>query len=322
MGKLIVFNFITLNGNYKDSIGDTSWHRHGEEESEYAMENMKSDNILLFGRVTYEMMAGYWASPAAKQNSPQMAKSMNDAEKYVFSKKLKKTTWKNSKILKGNLEKEILALKQKSKKDIVILGSGSLAASCASLGLIDEYQIMIDPVLLDGAQIFKGISNKIDLRLTHSRVFQKSGVVLLCYEVIPSRIQKIKIEKDINVFYVKAKSFPEGIHDAIDTLQTLTPKSKKRRFFGISNPDKKGVIQYKACAEELKKQEGKRLGLETFRIKKGMYLSILVKDFQKDPMQIGSAFQEMLFRPEIDPKGYCLEWYQNETDVLCLVPIG
>lgn len=322
MGKLIIFNFMTLNGNYKGNKGDISWHKHGEEEAEYALMNMKSANILLFGRVTYEMMSGFWTSDMANEHSPQMAESMNQAEKYVFSSSLKKATWKNSKILKGNLEKEILKLKKNSKKDIVILGSGSLVTQCAELGLIDEYQIMIDPVISQGTQILKSVRSKIDLKLIHSRVFQKSGVILLCYEPVQTRIEKTKIEKDIKIFYVKAKSFPEGIHEAIDALHALTPKSKNRRFFGVSSPDKKGIIQYKACAEEIKKNEGKSLGLETFTIKKGNYLSILVKNFKKEPMQIGNAFQEILSQKEIDPNGYCLEWYQGEDNVLCLVPTG
>ena len=184
MGKLIAFNFITLNGNFKGAKGDISWHTHGEEESEYALENMKSDNILLFGRITYEMMAGYWKTSMAKENSPLLAKSMNEAEKIVFSTTLKKADWKNTKIVKTNIGEFIQKIKKTSKKDITILGSGSIVTQCAELGLIDEYQIMVDPVVRAGAQIFKGLKCDLDLKLLRTKTFLKSGVVLLCYEPI------------------------------------------------------------------------------------------------------------------------------------------
>lgn len=91
MRKLSVFNFITLNGFYKGPGGDISWHKHGEEGSKFSEENLKSANILLFGRVTYEMMAGFWPSPMAYETFPAVAEGMNNTDKIVFSKTLKKS---------------------------------------------------------------------------------------------------------------------------------------------------------------------------------------------------------------------------------------
>ena len=71
MAKLNAFTFLTLNGYYKGAKGDVSWHKHGAEEGEYAMEEIKSDSILLFGRVTYQMMASYWPTPMAEKNDPE-----------------------------------------------------------------------------------------------------------------------------------------------------------------------------------------------------------------------------------------------------------
>jgi len=182
MRKVTVFNFITLNGYFEGPKGDISWHRHGAEENEYAVEALKSGSTLLFGRVTYKMMASYWSTPIAIKNDPVVAEGMNNAEKIVFSRTLKKVEWNNTRLLKSNVVKEIKKMKQQPGKDIAILGSGSIATQLAEHGLIDEYQIMVDPVVIgNGTSLFKDIKNKLDLKLTSTRTF-KSGVVLLCYK--------------------------------------------------------------------------------------------------------------------------------------------
>ena len=145
MGKLSVFNFITLNGFYKGTNNDISWHRHGTEENEFASEGLKSDSMLLFGRVTYQMMAGYWPTPMAAQNDPTVAEGMNSSEKIVFTRTLKKAEWNNTRIISDNVIEEVKKLK-KNGKDMTILGSGSIVTLFAEHGLIDEYQIMVDPV--------------------------------------------------------------------------------------------------------------------------------------------------------------------------------
>src|SRR5215217_1173198 len=106
MGKLIGFNVITLNGYFKGPGGDISWHKHGGEEGEYAAEMSQAGSTLLFGRVTYEMMAGYWPTPLAMEMAPAVATGMNNAEKIVFSKTLRETSWQNTRIISGNLEDE------------------------------------------------------------------------------------------------------------------------------------------------------------------------------------------------------------------------
>lgn len=181
MPQLTCFNFISLDGYYKGVDNDIHWHRHGEEEGKFSAENMKSGNTLLFGRVTYEMMAGYWPSPMAMENSPVVAAGMNNANKIVFSRTLSKADWENTRLIKDNIVEEISKLKKLPGKDMTILGSGSIITQFAEAGLIDEYQFMIDPVALgNGTPIFKNIHAKMDLELLSSRVF-KSGTVLLTY---------------------------------------------------------------------------------------------------------------------------------------------
>lgn len=182
MGKISVFNFITLNGFYKGLHGDISWHRHGGEENEFSEEGANSDSILLFGRVTYEMMAGYWPSEMAKQNSAVVAEGMNKSEKIVISTTLKKADWNNTRIIRENVIEELTNLKNSTEKPMTILGSGSIVTLLANHYLIDTYQFMLDPVALGvGTPVFNGLENKLDLELTGSRVF-KSGVVLLSYK--------------------------------------------------------------------------------------------------------------------------------------------
>ncbi len=182
MRRLIAFDFVTLNGYFEGAKGDTSWHRHGVEENKFAEDNLKSGGILLFGRVTYELLAGYWSTPTAIRDNPIVAEGMNKAEKIVFSRTLKKAEWNNTRVLKDNIVEEIKKMKQTPGKDMALLGSGSILTQFAEQGIIDEYQIMVDPVVIsDGTPIFKNLKHKLDLKLTATRTF-KSGVVLLCYQ--------------------------------------------------------------------------------------------------------------------------------------------
>jgi dihydrofolate reductase len=181
MGKVRVFNFVTLNGYYKGPNGDISWHRHGAEENAYAAEALKTGSTLLFGRATYELMASYWPTPLAVQNDPLVAAGMNNAEKIVFSRTLEQVDWNNARLVRENVAETVRKMKQHPGKDMTILGSGSIATQLAERGLIDEYQIMVDPVVLgEGTPIFKGIGHTLDLELTSTKTF-KSGVVLLNY---------------------------------------------------------------------------------------------------------------------------------------------
>ena len=184
MGKLVAFDFISLNGFFKGPDGDLSWAHDDEESDAFAIESNKEGGILLFGRVTYEMMAGFWLTPYAHELYAEMADGMNKAEKVVFSRTLVKPEWNNTRVVKDDMVEEIKMLKQIRGKDMAILGSGSIVNQLTEAGLIDEYQIMIHPIVLGGGTpILNGIKRKLNLKLISSRVF-KSGKVLLCYEPV------------------------------------------------------------------------------------------------------------------------------------------
>ena len=170
-----------MDGYFHGPQGDISWHRHGAEENKYAVKGLRSESILLFGRVTYEMMAGYWPSPSAMKNDPVVAERMNRADKIVFSRTLKKATWNNTQLVGGNIGEAIRKMKKTPGKDMTLLGSGNILTQLAEQDLIDEYQIMVDPVALGaGTPIFQGLKRKLDLKLAASKKF-KSGVVLHRY---------------------------------------------------------------------------------------------------------------------------------------------
>lgn len=182
MRKLTAYNFLTLNGFFKGPNEDTDWHTHGEEEANYSEESLAQNNILLFGRKTYEMMVSFWPTPQARELFPKVAEGMNTAEKIVFSRTPFEPEWKNTQVISGDIVDQIHALKRSPGKNMTILGSGSIISLFTDHNLIDEYQFMIDPVAIpDGTPVFTNITQKLDLQLTGSKIFN-SGVVLLHYQ--------------------------------------------------------------------------------------------------------------------------------------------
>jgi len=128
--------------------------------------------------------------------------------------------------------------------------------------------------------------------------------------------------EDIQVMYVAATDFPEGVERAHIQLHAMLTEKERRRFFGISWPDKDGHIIYKAACDEMEPGEAQKLGLETFTIKSGPYNSFYIKDFMEDMGSMKRAFKLLLEQHEVDPDGYCLEWYIGDNDVKCMVPLG
>ncbi len=182
MRKLSSFTFLSLDGYYKGIDEDITWHRHGEEENQYSEDSLESNNILLFGRTTYEVMYSFWPTPMAAKLFPKVALGMNKAAKIVFSNSFQSVYWNNTQIMNGNIIDTIRRLKSTEGDNLSILGSGSMVRQFSESALIDSYQIMIDPVVLGkGTSLFNGMKNKLDLELVDTRVF-KSGVILLIYQ--------------------------------------------------------------------------------------------------------------------------------------------
>lgn len=182
MRKLTVFNLMTLDGYFAGDGGDISWHNVDEEFQELANAASNSGNTLLFGRVTYELMASYWPTPEAMKSDPIVASGMNSSEKIVFSRTLDKVGWNNSRLVKGDMLSEVRKLKQGSGKDLTVLGSGSIVSQLAQAGLIDEYQILLNPMVIGkGKTMFEGVKDNFSLKLIKTREFG-NGNILLQYE--------------------------------------------------------------------------------------------------------------------------------------------
>lgn len=132
-------------------------------------------------------------------------------------------------------------------------------------------------------------------------------------------MEKYFLEEDVKVFCVPAVSFPDGIKPAFDKLKALTASLADRDLFGISYAAAGSVIIYKAAAQQLFECEGEKYGCEVMVLKKGEYLTETIRNWEEDVSRIGKTFQQLLADPSIDQKSFCVEWYKNKTDVMCMV---
>lgn len=183
MRKLVVFNQVSLDGYFVDASGDMSWaHKDDPEWNAFASENASGGGELVFGRITYEMMASFWPTSQAMQMMPAVAKGMNQSPKIVFSRTLDGASWNNTRLIKGNMADRMRELKEETGPGLAILGSGSIVSQLAQARLIDEYMLVTNPTVLGGGRtMFEGVKKKLGLRLINSRTF-KNGNVLLHYE--------------------------------------------------------------------------------------------------------------------------------------------
>jgi dihydrofolate reductase len=185
--KIIVFNHISLDGYFVDAQGDMSFTRNDNQDAEwdaFVNGNASGGGMLLFGRITYELMASFWPTPVAAEQMPVVAEHMNNLPKIVFSKSMDKVSWINTRLMKEDLIGSIRKMKAEPGDDIVIFGSGSIVSQLTQSGLIDEYQIVVDPVILGkGRTMFESIKEKLPLKLKKTRTFS-NGNVLLCYEPV------------------------------------------------------------------------------------------------------------------------------------------
>jgi dihydrofolate reductase len=187
MRRLLVFESISLDGYFSDESGDVSFGKSVERDAEFeafVSQNASGEGILLFGRITYEMMASFWPTPAAAQMLPEVAAGMNRRRKIVFSKTLRDASWANTSVVNDDPAAYVRKLKEEAGPDLVVLGSGTIVSQLAQAGSIDEYQFVIVPVVLGaGRRLFKNVT-QFPLRLRNTRSFA-NGNVFLSYEGVP-----------------------------------------------------------------------------------------------------------------------------------------
>jgi dihydrofolate reductase len=182
MRKLTVFNHVSLDGYFTDASGGVGWLHRDESDAEwdeFVQQNAASGGDLVFGRKTYELMASWWPTPQAQKSDPIVAERMNALRKYVFSRTLGQADWSNTTLLHLDPAAELARLKGEPGNDLVVMGSGSIVAQLAPSGLIDAYQIVVNPIVLGkGRTLWSGLVEPISLRRSEFREFQNGNVLL------------------------------------------------------------------------------------------------------------------------------------------------
>ena len=133
-------------------------------------------------------------------------------------------------------------------------------------------------------------------------------------------MKNYSLKNDLKVFYVRAKSFPDGIKQAFLTLEEMLPSTEGRTFIGLSQMEDHAIV-YKAAVLEAYEGEGEKNGCETFIIKKGEYLTETITDWRKQAERIGFTFEALLADPRLDTNFPCVEWY-NGADVMCMIRLN
>ncbi|MGB7207694.1 MAG: dihydrofolate reductase family protein [Pyrinomonadaceae bacterium] len=188
MRKLIAAINMTLDGfcDHTAMIADDEIHQHYTDL-------LKSKGTAVYGRITYQLME-YWRSvlenPTGIKAMDEFAVAMDNIPKIIFSRTLKDVDWKTAKLATRDLKKEVLELKQQAGKDILV-GSPSLIVALTQLGLIDEYQLGVQPTVIgSGLSLFKNITDRIDLKLLKTKIFG-CGAIVLYYEPTENRVAAV-----------------------------------------------------------------------------------------------------------------------------------
>ena len=182
--RLIWFNMVTLDGLFEGPGHNIDWHRVDEEFNEFAIDQLKTGDALVFGRITYELMASYWPTPEARADDQEVAGLMNSLPKIIASRTLTVVDWENARLVGEDITQEIAALKEQPGKNLLLFGSADLAVTLMHAGLIDEIRVIVAPIVLGaGTPLFKQVTKPFELKLVNSRVF-RNGNVLLCYEPV------------------------------------------------------------------------------------------------------------------------------------------
>jgi dihydrofolate reductase len=182
MGKLVVTEFITIDGVI-DSPGEAGWvfkYNTGDDGNKFKLDELMAADAQLLGRITYQGFAQAWPSMGADD----FGKKMNSMPKFVVSTTLTSAdaTWENSTVISADVATEVARVKEQFAGDILIAGSGNLVRTLAVHDLVDEYRLMVFPIVLGtGKRLFEEGTPRIELRLLDSRPLGPDGVVILTY---------------------------------------------------------------------------------------------------------------------------------------------
>lgn len=190
MRKLIVSMNLTLDGLMSGPDCELDWHFKcwTQEMGEALCEQLSRADTILLGRVTYQAMAKYWqlkvADLSLRGEDLAFAHMMNHYAKIVFTNTLTKPEWNNSKVMNGNFEDEITALKKQPGRNIIVYGSGKLVSALMHGGFVDDYQLWVHPFILGkGKPLFNNLQERRDMTFHGTKTFP-SGVILMHYQTI------------------------------------------------------------------------------------------------------------------------------------------
>ena len=193
MRRIVIFDRVTADGYFATEDGKLDWAVPDDELDKAAMQGPQVFDTILFGRRTYEMFEKFWphalddrgtaSDPhhAGRRSSElrAMAVFLNETPKVVFSKTLEKVTWSNSRLVRQLDPREVEAMKRQPGKDMIMFGSGSIASQLTQHGLIDEYQLIVNPVLLGrGRPLLSGVSKSTRVRLLEAKTYPSGNVKL------------------------------------------------------------------------------------------------------------------------------------------------
>jgi dihydrofolate reductase len=175
--RLIMWNLVTLEGFFEGAKKwDLDWHDYvwGDELQQFGLDQAKTADAVLYGRVTYEGMAAYWSTAKGAT-----AEFMNSVPKVVFSKTLAKADWNNTRLVRDDAAAEVAKLKNAAGRNLFVFGSADLSATLMRHDLFDEYRLCVVPVVLGaGTPLFKPRPERKRMKLRETRTLKSGGVIL------------------------------------------------------------------------------------------------------------------------------------------------
>jgi dihydrofolate reductase len=183
MGRIVVTEFVTVDGVFEDPGGAESFERggwafqfaRGDEGDKFKLDETMATDALLLGRVTYEGFASAWPS-----REGEFADKFNTMPKHVVSTTLESPSWENTTVISGDLEEEVGRLRDSYEGDVVVHGSGQLVRALVERGLVDEYRLMVFPVVLgEGKRLFEGPLPRVPLQVVESKPAGETLIVIL-----------------------------------------------------------------------------------------------------------------------------------------------
>jgi dihydrofolate reductase len=184
MSRIVVSQFVSVDGVIEDPGGSEDWDRggwafqfeRGAEGDKFKLDEVMASDALLLGRLTFEGFADAWPS-----REGEFADKFNGMRKYVVSSTLDEPEWNNSQVIRGDVAAEVAKLKEEPGGDILVNGSAQLVGTLAESGLVDEYRLMVFPVVLGGGKrLFGDTAQPVPLKLVESK--QTADVLILRYE--------------------------------------------------------------------------------------------------------------------------------------------